>query len=121
MVDGIPEEWSTAEYHAIFHPDGSTYEAEYVRQVDDLPRGFQPAGNSSKIIRELRQRFREAGQPLWGRVWFTLRPDGTFNVRWGYEDCDANGNAIFDEETEVQRHNARHARLTRVQPPQPES
>ena len=34
MIETIPEEWSTASFQAIFYPDGSVYEAEYIRKAD---------------------------------------------------------------------------------------
>jgi hypothetical protein len=32
-------------------------------------------------------------------------------MKWGYDDCDEEGNALFDEEEEVRRHEARRKRL----------
>lgn len=117
MADGIPEEWSAAEFHAVFFEECSKYEAEYVRQADGLVRGFQPTDDGSTAVRELRSAFGEAGRALWGRVWFTLQPDGSFNVRWGYDDCDASGNAVYDEAAEDRRSEHRRRRLTNTTPP----
>ena len=44
--------------------------------------------------------------------------DGTFNAHWGYENCDANGDTIWDEEAELARQKARWQRLTAA-PPNP--
>ena len=111
MTTAIPEEWSVAEFHALFYDGSSTYEAEYVRQADGRAIGFQPANDGSRAIRELRKAFRLAGQPVWGRVRFILRADGSFNARWGYDGCDANGDLPFDEEAELRRREERRLRL----------
>jgi hypothetical protein len=111
MTTAIPEDWSMAEFHAIFFPDGSIYEAEYVRQADSIACSFQPTSDGSRAIRELRQAFQSAGQAVWGRIWFVLRADGSFNAKWDYDDCDANGDAVFHEEIELRRHEERRLRL----------
>jgi hypothetical protein len=43
MQEAIPEDWVTAQFEAIFYPDGSTYEAEYTRRADGKARSFLPA------------------------------------------------------------------------------
>lgn len=112
MIEAIPEEWSVASFEAIFFPEGSVYEAEYTRKLDGKVRGFQPASGGSRAFRQLRKKFKDAEKPLWGKARFELRPDGTFNMNWGYDDCDRDGNALFDEEQERRRHEARRIRLT---------
>jgi hypothetical protein len=113
MVQTIPEDWSTATFEAIFYPDGSVYEGEYTRKADDVARSFQPATGGSRAFRQLRQRFKDAGKPLWGKARFDLRADGSFNMTWGYEDCDEDGNTLFDQEQELRRHEARRIRLAK--------
>ncbi|MCE9560867.1 MAG: antitoxin YezG family protein [Planctomycetes bacterium] len=115
----IPEEWVSAEFHALFYADGSTYEAEYVRP-DGVARSFSPAGDGDRAIRELRKMFRQAGHRLWGQVRFMLRADGSFNAQWGYDGCDANGDLPFDEQTELRRHEERRLRLIAGKPRQAE-
>jgi hypothetical protein len=114
MIETIPEEWSSAQYDVIFFPDGSLYEAEYKRKADGVSRGFSPASEGARAFRRLRQLFREMGKPLWGRATFTLHPRGKFNISWGYDDCDENGDALFNEEQELQRHEKRRRRLSGV-------
>jgi hypothetical protein len=111
MTAELPEGWSTARIDAVFFPRSSRYEAEYVRQPDGLSRSFSPTLDGGKAFREIRKALKAAGKDLWGRASFELRPDGTFNMRWGYDDCDANGDALFDEEQERRRAAERH-RLT---------
>jgi hypothetical protein len=113
MTAALPEGWATAKYEAIFYPGASAYDAEYVRQVDGVARGFAPTKDGPRAFRELRALFRQAGRPVWGRASFELRPDGTFKVQWGYDDCDANGDCRFDEDEEVRRLEARRYRLSR--------
>lgn len=111
MIETIPEEWTAASFQAIFYPDGSVYEAEYIRKGDGKARGFQPAGGGSRAFRQLRKLFKDAGKPLWGSACLELKPDGKFNVKWNYEKCDPEGYAIFDADVELQRHEARRKRL----------
>ncbi|AMV29544.1 hypothetical protein VT84_34435 [Gemmata sp. SH-PL17] len=112
MQAAIPEDWDAAQFEAIFYADGSTYEAEYTRKADGKAKSFQPSAGGSRAFRQLRERFRETGQPVWGRVSFELRSDGTFNVNWDYDNCDENGNKRFDEEGELRRHESRRNRLS---------
>lgn len=120
MTTAISEEWSVAEFHALFYEGSSTYEAEYVRRADGRAIGFQPASDGSRAIRELRKAFRQAGHRVWGQVRFTLRADGSFNAQWGYDGCDANGDLPFDEEAELRRHEERRLRLVAGKPRQAE-
>src|SRR5437016_2475189 len=91
MVNAIPEDWSTAKFEAILYSGSSTYEAEYTRKTDGVVRGFQPADGGSRAFRQIRKMFEEAGKPLWGRACFELHSDGRFNMKWGYDNCDENG------------------------------
>lgn len=111
MTEGIPEEWTTASFEAIFFSDSSIYEAEYTRLSDGKTRSFLTV-NGDRVFRQLRKKFKDAGKPLWGKARFELRSDGTFNMNWTYEDCDLEGNTNYDEEAELQRHEARQIRLT---------
>jgi hypothetical protein len=113
MIETIPEQWSSAQFDVIFFPDHSLYEAEYKRKVDGVSRGFSPAPEGARAFRRLRQLFREAGKPLWGTATLTLKPKGKFNISWGYDNCDKDGDALFDEVKELQRHNDRLERLSR--------
>ena len=116
MMSAISEPWSVAEFHAMFYSDGSTYEAEYVREWDGAAISFQPASDGARAIRELRKAFRVAGRPMWGQVFFVLRADGSFNAKWDYDGCDANGALPFDEEAELKRHDERRLRLIAGKP-----
>jgi hypothetical protein len=113
MLNAIPEEWSSAMFEALFFQDSSTYEAEYTRKADGKQRGFQPSSGGSRAFRELRKKFKEAGKPVWGRACFQLNSNGTFNMKWGYDNCDENGDTLFSEEDELKRHEERRKRLTK--------
>lgn len=112
MIEAIPEKWSSAVFEAMFFPDGSTYEAEFTRKFDGKVRSFLPKDGGDRAFRQLRKKFKDAGKPLWGKARFDLRPDGTFNMKWGYEDCDEEGYLKFNEEAEFQRQEARSLRVT---------
>jgi hypothetical protein len=111
ITECIPEEWSVATLHAMFYEDGSTYEAEYARQKDGKAIGLATSSDGSRAIRDMRKAFRLAGQPVWGQLLFVLRADGTFNCKWSYEGCDANGDLPFDEEEKIRRHDNRRHRF----------
>ena len=116
MIATLPDGgWSSAEFHSLFYPDSSTYEAEYVRP-NGTAASFLPASDGDRAVRELRRLFGQAGQPVWGQVRFRLRPDGSFDVWWGYEGCDASGDLRFDEATESRRHEERRRRLIAGRP-----
>ncbi len=112
MIAAIPEEWSSARFDVFFVPGSCTYEAEFVRAADSASRSFQPTDDGNRAFRQLRKKFKEAGKRVWGRASFELRPDGKFNMKWGYDNCDENGDTIFNEEEEVRRHEARLQRLS---------
>lgn len=112
MTQAIPEEWTSASFEAIFFPNSSIYEAEYVRKEDGKARGFQPADSGDRAFRQLRKLFKVAGKPVWGKARFELQPDGTFNMHWGYDNCDTNGDTVFDEDKELKRREERRARLS---------
>jgi hypothetical protein len=111
MVGEITEEWSFANLEAIFFSASIAFEAEYVRSADGKTRSFAPNVSGLRAIMHLRQKFRDAGKAVWCRVRFKLQADGKFDIDWGYDDCDANGNAIYDEEREYRRLEARRIRL----------
>jgi hypothetical protein len=111
MVQAIPEDWSSAKFEAIFFDNASVFEAEYTRK-DGKVRDFLPLSSGPDALERLRELFKEAGKQLWGQVCFELRPNGQFNITFGYDNCDANGDTIFDEDQEVERSEARRRRLT---------
>ena len=112
IEEAIPEEWTTAKMEALFYPGSSTYFGEYRRKADGKCRDFGTTRAGERAFRELRRTFRDAGKPLWGQACFELHSDGKFNMQWGYDNCDENGDMIFNEEQEIARHEERHKRLT---------
>ncbi len=112
MMSAIPEDWSSAKFEVIFYPNSSTYEAEYVRTRDGQARGFRPESAGARTFRQIRKLFKDGGQPVWGQAVFELFPDGRFNMKWGYDNCDDNGDTVFDADKEFERAELRHRRLT---------
>jgi hypothetical protein len=108
----IPEEWTRARMDVIFYSDGSTYEGEYIRKADGKLRGFATSPSGERAFRELRRMFKESDKALWGQASFELHPDGKFKMKWGYDNCDENGDTIFNEEEELRRCEERRKRLT---------
>ena len=112
IQEAIPEEWDTAKMEVIFFPGSSTYLGEYTRKADGKARGFATTRSGERAFRELRKKFREAGKPVWGKACFQIQSSGKFNLQFGYEDCDENGNVLFNEEEELRKAEERHKRLT---------
>ena len=97
---------------AIFYSGSSTYLGEYTRKADGKLRSFATASSGERGFRELRKKFKQAGKPLWGSACFEMQSSGRFNMKFGYEDCDENGDTRFDADEELKRAEARHKRLT---------
>lgn len=112
IEDAVPEEWTSAKMEAIFYPDSSTYFGEYVRKADGKLRDFGTTGLGERAFREIRKKFKDVGKKPWGRAAFELFPDGRFNMEFGYDSCDRNGDTLFNEDEEVRRLKERHRRLS---------
>jgi hypothetical protein len=112
IQEAIPEEWTTARMDVLFYADGESYEGEYTRTADGKAVDFATTRKAERAFRGLRNKFKEAGKPLWGQASFELDSDGKFHMQWGYDNCDENGNTIFNEEEELKRREARRKRLT---------
>jgi hypothetical protein len=112
IQDAIPENWDTATMDVIFYPGSSIYLGEYTRKADGAPRSFGTTKSGERAFRELRNKFKESGKQLWGQAYFELHSDGKFDMKWGYDDCDENGDTRFDEEKEFKRNEERFKRLT---------
>ena len=112
MCEAIPEEWSSAKIEAIFYSECITYDAEYNRKADGKARSFATTLDGDRAFRELRKLFKSSGVPVWGRACFELQPDGKFVMKWGYDNCDDNGDTLFDAEQELRRHEERRMRLS---------
>jgi len=101
IVDNVPEEgWVDAKVKAVFHPGSISLRSDYMstsrggRRSFDSDKGFE----MFQAFRDMRKLFKDAGKPLWGRAVFYLEPDGKFKMDFDYDDCDENGNAIYDSE-----------------------
>ncbi|HWE95791.1 MAG TPA: immunity protein YezG family protein [Tepidisphaeraceae bacterium] len=105
----ISEPWQRAAVEAIFFPQSSKYLGEYFTAENAPPKGFPVDLKVIQSFRGLRELFKNAGKPLWCRARFELHSDGKFTMNWGYDDCDENGFAPFDEAKESER--MRQARM----------
>jgi hypothetical protein len=99
----IQEPWSSASMEAIFYSDHIFYLGEYQPGVGGATKTFATERLGENAFVEIRERFRAAGQRLWGRARLVIHADGTFEVKWGYDDCDENGFARFEEQAEMER------------------
>ncbi len=113
IESAIPEGWDTAKMEAVFFPESSQYTGEYTRASDGVARGFATTLAGERAFREIRKLFTESDPRVWGRASFELRSNGTFNMKWGYDNCDEDGFARFDEKEELRRREERHQQLTR--------
>ncbi|WP_158264980.1 immunity protein YezG family protein [Blastopirellula marina] len=111
VVEQLPEDWKSARVDAVFYPESSEYVGEY-----ETPSGkcldFGVTREVGRAFRELRRKFQESGKSLWGQAAFELHSDGKFAMKWGYDNCDENGNTIWDEQAWHRRQEERRLRLT---------
>ena len=111
ITSSVPVAWSSARSEATFFSDNIEFSGEYV-PVSGSPRSFKVSREIMKAFDELRRKFKEAGQPLWGQVTFELTAEGKFNLKWVYDNCDANGDTIWDEQEWHCRKEERRIRLS---------
>ena len=111
ITDAIPVAWSSAKSEATFFSDNIEFSGEYM-PVTGSPRSFKVSREITNAFEELRQKFKEAGQPLWGQASFELQSDGKFNLKWGYDNCDANGDTIWNEDEWHRQKEERRIRLS---------
>jgi hypothetical protein len=111
IVEAINEPWSKAKVEAIFFADSITFEAEYTRIAGGVA-SFPTLLKGDRAFRELRNKFKAAGKPVWGQACFELEANGKFDMKWGYDNCDENGNTVFDEDEWARRHEERRVRLS---------
>lgn len=97
LVDVLPDKWRVARIQAVFFPESSEYHGEYVTESGE-EQDCEVTMEASRAFRDLRRKFKDAGQPLWGQAHFELFPTGKFNMKWGYENCDKNGDTIWNED-----------------------
>jgi hypothetical protein len=111
VVKQLPEDGMSARVDAVFFSDSSDYIGEYAlssgRSVD-----FEITMEVTRAFKELRRKFKEAGKPLWGQASFELQSDGKFTMKWGYDNCDENGNTNWDEQEWHRRQEERRNRLS---------
>jgi hypothetical protein len=96
---------------AVFYRDHIAFEGEYTAAEGGRAKSFATPEAAERGFEEIRELFRQAGKPVWGRARFELRSDGTFNMNWGYDDCDEDGYARFDEARELERARERRKKL----------
>jgi hypothetical protein len=111
IVEAVREPWTIAIIEAIFYSDSITWETEYNREGGGLASFAMPS-RANSAFREIRRKFKEAGLPVWGQARFELNAGGKFKMTWGYDNCDKNGDTIFDEAEWSRRHDERTKRLS---------
>lgn len=112
IVDAIPEAWTFAKIDAVYYSESIDYTGEYVTETGKL-KDFRVSMDPSRAFDEMRRKLKEAGQPVWGQACFELYPDGKFNMKLGYDNCEANGDTIWDEDEWDRRQAERWERLKR--------
>ncbi len=110
IPEAIDDDWAKARIDIIFFPGMITSFGEYTTSSGSL-KDFTTSWNIQRTFMELRAKFKEANTPLWGQATFNLTSEGKFSMSWGYENCDENGDTIFDEDREHQREESRRLRL----------
>ncbi|MGL4462888.1 MAG: immunity protein YezG family protein [Planctomycetia bacterium] len=106
----ISEPWVLAKIEAVFHPGNSEYLGDYFLPSGQA-MGFEVTLPAIRAFRELRRKFKGSGQSVWGQATFELEASGKFKMAWGYENCDENGDTIWNEDEWKRRHQERERRL----------
>jgi hypothetical protein len=101
--ESINASWETATIEVIFFPQSSEYVGEWFSSGTARPTGFGVDLKAMRAFRGLRELFRKSGNRLWCRAVFEMRSAGQFKMNWGYDDCDENGFARFDEQKQAER------------------
>jgi hypothetical protein len=110
IAEAIDDDWAKARIDIIFFPGVITSFGEYTTSSGSL-KDFATSWNIQRTFMELRAKFKEENAQLWGQATFDLTSEGKFSMTWGYENCDENGDTIFDEDREHQREESRRLRL----------
>ncbi|MEW4565736.1 immunity protein YezG family protein [Bremerella sp. JC770] len=110
IVECIPYEWEDALVTAIVYPESISFEGEFRTTAGEI-RSLSVSMELNRAFRELREKFEAAGQPLWGQATFVLDSRGKFEMKWGYENCDENGDTIWDADQWRRRQEERDKRL----------
>jgi hypothetical protein len=111
IQDAIAETWGTAFVEVAFFEDGASFYGEYTIPRQVRPKSFEVTDPAQEALEDIRELFRRAKKPLWGRARFEINSDGKFNLTWDYDDCDEQGFARWDEEVELKRTRDRMKRL----------
>ncbi len=111
ISDRLPNEWKVARVEVIYYPENVNYFGEFLHS-DNRIGSFHLGYELICSIDDLRQKFRDAGQPVWGSVVFELHADGKFSCKWSYDNCDENGNRRWDADEWTRMQNERSERIT---------
>jgi Protein of unknown function, DUF600 len=103
IQNAIAEEWALAWVESTFFTEHVRFEAEYLPYAGAPSKSFSIDSDGRGAFCEIRERFKQAGKKLWCRTRFQIESDGRFDMFWGYDDCDENGFARFDEASELER------------------
>ena len=96
--EAIQEEWSKLRIESEHYPEFFQEYCEYWKESGGVENTFSSVAISRCLI-EMRQLFKEAEKPLWGRFIFELDNKGDFEVDFDFDNCDENG---FLDEAEYQ-------------------
>lgn len=112
MVSDLPAGWRQAKIDAVYYPEGADYDGEYITEAGKERSGGVTI-KATQVFDELRRKFKDAGHRVWGRATFELHSDGAFNMKWDYDNCDENGDKIWDPDEWSRQQDERRLRLNR--------
>ena len=115
IADGIEsairEPWSSAFVEVAYFTEHSRYDGEYTGADGKATGSLEVVDDVRHAFDEARELFRLQGKLPWGRARFDLTSQGSFKMKWIYDDCDDQGFARFDEAKELKRARERRKRL----------
>ena len=95
----MPEDWVTARINSVFYAGHRRYDGEYIDHQGGL-HSLEVPRHAVDAFEELHELFTRSGTRIWCSAQFELQSDGQFKMGWGYDNCDENGFATFDEAEE---------------------
>lgn len=93
----LPAEFTHACFDAIFYNGGSDWYISYFTGGEERSYELEVDDKDCELGNSLRQQWIDAGELPWGRIRIQFYPDDCYETELSYDDCDDEGNAIFDE------------------------
>ena len=86
IVDDLPDDWAEAWVTAQISTGVTKIAGRYRSKQHDVEKSFRVSRKIIDLFLDLHTQTLRAGQPHWQEAVFFLKPDGEFNIDYGYQD-----------------------------------